>query len=66
MLSELIRDPVAILVFFFICCAISVASLLNSMKQGGSTFGIFVALAFAGVAAWLTPSVMKIIDGTSL
>ena len=66
MFSELIRDPMAIVAVFLICCAISVASLLNSMKQGGSTFGIFAALLFAGAAAWLSPTVFKIINGTPL
>ena len=64
MFSQFISDPMTILVIFFLCCAISIASLLKSMKHGGSTFGIFVALLFAGIAAWLSPTFMKIINGT--
>lgn len=61
MLSGFLADPTTVLVGFFLCCAIAVASLLKSLKHGGSSFGIFVALVFAGIAAFLVPQVADIL-----
>ena len=65
MLTEIFNNPYTVLAVFFVSAVIAVASLLGSMKHGGSSTGIIVALIFAGIALYVSPSAFALIGGSN-
>ena len=64
-MTELLNDPMVALALFLVSAMIAIGSLLSAMKRGGSTFGVLVALIFAGLAAYLVPTVIELMNSSA-
>ena len=62
---EILNDPYTAIALFFLCAALAVGALLNSMKSGGTAGGIITALLFAGLAAYFAPDAFALMSGPS-
>ncbi len=63
-MTTLWNDPLTGLVLFFVCAALAVGSLLNSMKSGGSMGGIILAVLFLGLAAYFSPAAFDLLGAS--